>query len=116
MKTQKIMPKYILNKYGLRDIDMVFMENLFENQPKIEKVTLFESRAMGTHKLASDVDLALMGSLDFTDILHIKYILENEAPALLVFDLLHYNTLINQELKKEIDQKGKIIYNKKQPR
>jgi predicted nucleotidyltransferase len=87
------------------------MNNLFVSIPGVEKVILYGSRARGDHRLGSDVDLAIFGdNITRSHIANIHDLLENESPALLFFDVLHYNTLTNEALKKEIDKYGKVIY------
>jgi predicted nucleotidyltransferase len=102
-----------LNEYGLREKDIAFMINLFRQQPEIEKVMLFGSRAYGNYRLGSDVDLALTGrNITPKVINHIHYILEEESPTLLWFDVLHYETVKNDKLKEEIAKYGRVIYSK----
>lgn len=102
---------YTLNQFGLRDKDMQYMYNLFTGMPQIEKVILYGSRAAGNFEKGSDVDLALAGiNITCRHIAHVHDMLENESPTLLWFDVLHYNTLKNEKLKKSIDQEGIVIF------
>src|ERR1044071_5288482 len=104
---------YSLNKYGLREKDMQYMLKLFAELPAIEKVILYGSRADGSFEKGSDVDLAVAGKkVTFSDISHIHFMLENESPTLLWFDVLHYNTLTNEKLKQNIKTNGVVIYEK----
>ncbi len=105
------MISYNLNEYGLRKKDMDYLNQLFVSNPSIERVLIFGSRAKGKHRLASDIDLALVGnSISASDTRRIHSLLENESPTLLWADVLHYNSLSDSALKKEIDQWGKVIY------
>jgi len=102
-----------LNEFGLREKDIEFMINLFNQQPEIEKVLLYGSRAYGNYRLGSDIDLALAGKYITPQIVnHIHYILEEESPTPLWFDVIHYDTIKSDKLKEEIDSFGKVIYNK----
>jgi predicted nucleotidyltransferase len=102
-----------LNEYGLRDKDVDFMINLFRQHSEIEKVLLYGSRSNGSHELGSDVDLALTGKNITPKIVNlIHYVLEEESPTPLWFDVLHYDTIKNEKLKEEIDSSGKVIYKK----
>ncbi len=104
---------YSLNEYGLREKDMDFMMNLFVQYPEIEKVVLYGSRASGNYDLGSDVDLAIKGkNVKLHEIVRIHDILEEESPIPLWFDVLLYERLKNEKLKKEIDSFGKVIYTK----
>jgi predicted nucleotidyltransferase len=103
----------VLNEFGLRQKDIDFMIHLFEKHPEIEKVMLYGSRANGRHELGSDVDLAILGKdVTYRIVSHIHFILEEESPTPLWFDVLHYDTLKNETLKKEIESDGKVIYKK----
>lgn len=102
---------YTLNQYGLRDKDMQYMYAVFAGIPQIEKVILYGSRAAGTFEKGSDVDLALAGSsITPYHIARVHNMLENESPTLLWFDVLHYNSIKNEKLKKNIDEEGILIY------
>ena len=104
---------YTLNQYGLRDKDMKYMYDLFASIPGIEKVILYGSRARGDFERGSDVDLAVAGSeVSYSDIAKVHHMLENESPTLLWFDVLHYNTLKNEKMKKSIDKDGIAIFKK----
>lgn len=102
-----------LNLFGLRKKDVDFMLNLFAQHKEIEKVILYGSRARGTHRLGSDVDLALIGkTVTFSLTNKIHYILEEESPTPLWFDVLHFDLLEEGEFKSEIRKEGVVIYNK----
>lgn len=104
---------YTLNKYGLRERDMQYMLQLFRTIPAVKKVILYGSRSTGDFEKGSDVDLAVIGEdVTFRDIAHLHHALENEGPTLLWFDVLHYDTLKNEELKKNIIDMGTVIYKK----
>jgi len=104
---------YTTNTFGLRDKDMHYMHDLFIAFPAIDKVILYGSRARGNFRKGSDVDLAIVGAnISFTDISRIHFLLENEGPTPLWFDVLHYDTLKNERLKHFIDQEGIVIYEK----
>jgi predicted nucleotidyltransferase len=102
-----------LNEYGLRKKDIDFMINLFRQHPEIETVVLYGSRAYGNHQLGSDVDIALTGKDITPQIVNkVHYVLEEESPTPLWFDVLHYDRIKNEKLKEEIDSFGKVIYKK----
>jgi len=104
---------YTLNKFGLREKDMQYMLQLFKQIPAIEKVILYGSRSTGNFEKGSDVDLAVIGKkVTFTDVAHLHNVLENKSPTLLWFDVLHFDTLKNEKLKKNIIDEGIVIYEK----
>lgn len=52
--------------HGLSDATVGLISGVFERFPEIHAVNLFGSRAKGTHKPGSDIDLSLVGeSLDW---------------------------------------------------
>ncbi|HED38187.1 MAG TPA: nucleotidyltransferase domain-containing protein [Ignavibacteria bacterium] len=101
------------NDFGISDKSYALMVESLQQFPEIEKVYIFGSRAMGNYKKGSDIDLAIVGeNIDFetTSRLHGKL---NEALPIPYFvDVVDFNTIENQALKKHILTEGKIIYEK----
>lgn len=95
---------------GLSEKELEVLKNTFQKFPEIKEVILFGSRALNTHKIASDIDLALIGDIDIQTLSKLKYTLEEDTILPYFFDVLIYNNLENQELKEHIDSFGKIIY------
>lgn len=78
---------------------------------EIEKAAIYGSRAMGNFKPGSDIDLVIFGNkITPETIIKLKTKLEQELPIPYYFDLTHYDTLINSDLKKHIDDFGKVFY------
>ncbi len=97
--------------YGLSDADINYMKSSFLKYKNIESVILFGSRALGNYRASSDVDIAILGrDLDRKDLLGLSYELNEESPIPFDFDVLDYAGIKNKELKKHIDEFGKIIY------
>lgn len=84
----------------LRDI------SCFSRKNGIRRVILFGSRAKGTHTERSDIDLAVSGG-DFDGFYW--DIMEN-THSLLSFDLINLDSQVSDELKKEIERDGILIY------
>jgi predicted nucleotidyltransferase len=74
----------------------------------IEKVILFGSRARGNNSERSDIDLAVSGG----DALNFYYDVEEEVRTLLMFDVVDLNKGISDELQREIDRDGVVLYEK----
>ncbi|TAN00972.1 MAG: nucleotidyltransferase domain-containing protein [Chitinophagaceae bacterium] len=109
------MISYITNNFGLREKDMQYMMQLFQSYPAVEKVILYGSRARGDFRLGSDVDLALAGpTISSKDVMRIHSKLEEDSPIPLGFDVVHYDTIENQILKKLIIEEGVFIYQKQE--
>lgn len=72
---------------------------------------IFGSRAMGQEKRGSDIDIALIGkNLSSKQVTRISSILNQELPIPYFVDVLHYNTLENEQLKAHIDKEGKPLF------
>lgn len=95
---------------GLTTKDQQETLAVFKKFPEIESVFLFGSRAMGNYKPGSDVDLALVGKIDFSTIARVKALLEEHSSMPYFFDIIHYNTIENIDLKRHIDEKGVVVY------
>lgn len=97
-------------RFGIEESDWAKITNVFAHFHNIEKAILFGSRAKGTNKPFSDVDIALVGkNLSVDDLLNLK----NEIDDLLLpyeFDFCIYNNLKNPDLKSHIDRRGVEIY------
>ena len=75
---------------------------------KVKRVKLFGSRARGTNRERSDVDILAFGD----DIDGFRNALEEEAETLLKFDVLDAKSTFSEELKSEIERDGVVIYEK----
>lgn len=96
--------------YGLLERDLQWIEKAIAKYPEIEEAVIFGSRAMGNYKRGSDVDLAVKGArIDRRIINRISDDLNEEYPLPYFFDVVHYESISNEELKRHIDTVGKII-------
>lgn len=97
--------------FGLLPRDMEYILKAFKKYSEIESVYIFGSRAIGNYKKSSDVDIAVKGiNLDRRTVNRISDELNEEYPIPYFFDVIHYDIISNEELKKHIDEFGKIIY------
>jgi predicted nucleotidyltransferase len=95
---------------GLSDSELQTLRDVFERFPDISEVILFGSRAHGTHRPSSDVDLALKGkNLSIDTLAKLRYILEEETNLPYFFDIVIYDRVENEALKREIDEGGEKI-------
>ncbi|MAZ77828.1 MAG: hypothetical protein CMF39_04050 [Legionellaceae bacterium] len=80
--------------------------------PKISRAILYGSRAKGTYRPNSDIDLTLRADeLDYAELVKV----ENELDDLLLpytIDLSDYQKIDNPELIAHIDRVGQIFYSK----
>lgn len=98
---------------GLSSTDIQKILKVFESFPQIESALLYGSRAMGTYRDGSDIDLTLKG-----DPLDLKVLnrVSNALDDLLLpyqFDLSVYASLQNQDILDHIERVGVLFYSKK---
>lgn len=117
MKKQMVMPNYSMNKkeknaFGLTDRDIKTLQDIFKKHPDVQKVFIFGSRAKGTYKPGSDVDLAIMNEgVKDTFIREMESDFEDSSLPYTV-DLVNYHTIKHPELKNHIDRVGLPFYEK----
>ena len=76
----------------------------------VDKIILFGSRAQNRSNKTSDIDIAIFSNnWTSTDINLVYDKLEENISTIFQFDVLHYNSLRNDILKKEIN-KGITLY------
>jgi len=97
--------------FGLKETDIEKIKTVFSAYPKIDKVLLFGSRAKGNYRNNSDINLSLVGDVNFETVLSI----ENKLDDLLLpytFDISIFNKLDNRDLIEHIDRVGQKFYEK----
>lgn len=100
-----------MDKFGLPDKTIEAINNLFASFKEIDKVKIFGSRARGDFKRGSDIDLALFGEINEKLLRHITSELD-ELPTPYKFDVVNYNDIENTTLRQNIDNDGKIFFQK----
>lgn len=88
------------------------LQSLFAKHPSIKEALLFGSRALGTHRESSDIDIALKGDISPTLIAHLKEELEDSTLPYFC-DILDYERA-PQELKEHIDTYALPLYTKEE--
>lgn len=99
--------------YGLKDIELAKLNEVFATNERIERVVLYGSRAKGNYKPFSDVDITLEGDeLTHTDLSRLSLAIDD----LLLpyqFDISIFHTMKNEALIDHIRRMGITIYEKK---
>lgn len=89
------------------------LEMVFRNHENIKEVILYGSRAKGTNRQYSDVDIVLVGEKITSN----EYsVIDREIDDLLLpffFDISIYHTLTNSNLLESINQTGVVVYKNK---
>ncbi len=99
--------------HGLGERDTESIVRASRELPEIEEVILFGSRAKETHKKASDVDLAVKGkNISDKTVKKLSSKLNEELPLPYFVDIVHYETIKNNDLIDHIDRVGRIIYSR----
>ena len=97
-------------KYGLSERNIQTILAILGKYPEIKEVSVFGSRAMGTHHAGSDIDLAVMNE-DVSYGTIRKIISDFEESTLPYFvDVVNYPELEHEELREHIKLTGKKIY------
>ncbi|MCM2281074.1 MAG: nucleotidyltransferase domain-containing protein [Bdellovibrionaceae bacterium] len=99
------------DRHGLSHETISALKKIFSQHPSIEKVVLYGSRAKGTYKHGSDIDLTIFSSPKLTtqDLLRI----ENEIEELMLpykIDLSLFHQIENPDLIDHIQHIGQIFY------
>ncbi len=94
----------------LRARDLETLTAVFRRFPHVECVTLFGSRATGTARRASDIDLAMFAP-DATDEEWFAFCEAiDEAPVIFELDVLRLDAVSSERLREKIDREGVPIY------
>ncbi len=98
--------------FGFTERNHRTIQSIFEKFSSVKEVILFGSRASGTFRPYSDIDLCLMNA-DFDQQQHLAIIDAFEESDLPFFtDILVFHRLQNEALKNQIKETGKLIYSK----
>jgi predicted nucleotidyltransferase len=95
--------------FGLSDRTLNKLKSVFQSFPEIEKAFIFGSRAEGTFREGSDIDIALKGSLNFRLMLRISRKLD-ELNLPYKIDLVDIDRVTEQALVQHIENVGVEIY------
>ncbi|HYX05627.1 MAG TPA: nucleotidyltransferase domain-containing protein [Bacteroidales bacterium] len=100
-------------KYGLKNETIKAIQNVFARYPRIEKAILYGSRAKGTYRKGSDIDLTLIGKdLDLTTLFEIETALDDLLLPYKI-DLSIYRKIENSDLLEHIVRVGLVFYERK---
>lgn len=100
------------NKFGLTDRDISTLTEILRKHTTVADVVVFGSRAKGTFKPGSDIDLAVMNDgVNDAEILNIKNDLEESSLPYLV-DILNYPKIKTPDLISHITRVGISFYKK----
>lgn len=99
--------------FGLKEQDITDIVAAIGNFAEIEKASIFGSRAKGTYKPGSDVDIAIFGdSITFDTVSRLHGALQDQSRMPYFFDIVDYSHLTNGALKEHIARVGMIIFDR----
>lgn len=95
---------------GLWPEEMDRLHSIFSNERSVSKVLLYGSRAKGTHRPGSDIDLTLVGR-DLT-VTHLLDLASKIDDLLLPYevDLSIFEHIDNRALVEHINRVGKVVF------
>lgn len=97
-------------KFGLKEEVIQAIINVLARHPEVEKALLYGSRAKGTYKPASDIDLTMLGeAIDISILNKISWELDDLLLPY-TFDLSIYYHLDDPGLLDHINRVGVIFY------
>lgn len=96
--------------YGLKNSDLETICQTLKQYPNVTQAILFGSRAKGTHRPGSDVDIALKGNKLTETVLQISMYLNQESLLPYQFDIIDYHSIENQNLIDHINRVGVVLY------
>ena len=98
--------------FGLPDTTIFSLQGVLEKHPEVEAAILYGSRALGTFRMNSDIDLTLLGNkLTLSQL----FLIESQIDDLLLpykVDLSIKHQIDNPQLLDHIDRVGVIFYQK----
>jgi len=101
-------------RFGLKTNCIKDIINVLKLQSEVEEALIFGSRAMGTYKNGSDIDIALKGEkITFDTIATIRLRLD-ELPYLYMYDIIDYKKISNPAVTAHIDELGITFYKKEE--
>jgi len=106
------MPSSSSPSFGLTQVELNEVIRILEAFDAVQGAILFGSRAKGSHKPGSDIDIALIGDNLESCITQIAYQLNEELTLPYFFDVLDYKNISHQDLKEHIDRVGVRFYSK----
>jgi len=98
------------SEFGLSPTTRQTIRHILAEVPAVKKAVLYGSRAKGTYRPGSDIDLTLFGdALDLDTLGQIATRLE-ESPIPYQVDLSIYGLIEHAGLREHIERAGKVFY------
>lgn len=98
-----------MNPPPLSSRELALIQGVFRRHPEISSVTLFGSRAKGTHSARSDVDLVVSGPVEPLRAEAIAAELD-ELPLPYRFEVQSLDHITHGALREHIERVGVVVY------
>jgi predicted nucleotidyltransferase len=99
----------MIEDIGLSPREIELLHTVFHQHPEISAVVLYGSRAKGTHKPESDIDLVIDGIADPLRAEGVAAELE-ELPLPYQFDVKAFSDIHSPALREHIRRVGRLVY------
>ena len=97
-------------KFGLKDVEISALCNVLASVPEVEEAIIYGSRARGTNRISSDIDITLKGSnLTYLQLALLDAKIDDMYLPYFV-DLSLFSMLRNTDLIESIEREGKVLY------
>ncbi len=98
-----------MTDFGLTPHALQLICGVFARHAAIDEVRIFGSRAKGSHRPESDIDLALFGRIDPKVVAAVAGELD-ELSLPYRFDVQAYGRIVNSALREHIDRVGQVLF------
>ena len=96
-------------EFGLKQNEIAALREALASIPEVEEAIIYGSRARGTNKVSSDIDLTLKGSLSYLQLALLDAKIDDLYLPYFV-DLSLFSMLKNEDLIESIEREGKVLY------
>jgi uncharacterized protein len=97
-------------RFGLNESVIARIHEVFRRFPEIQRAVIYGSRANGSFKTGSDIDLTLYGDELNADLLSTISITLDDLMLPYTFDLSIFDDLQHPELREHIERVGRTFY------
>ncbi len=100
-----------MKHYGISEKSFLLIISAITRYPEVDEVVIFGSRANGSCREGSDIDLAIKGEHCNRRIaIDLQAHLNEELPIPYKVDVVSYNDIKNLALKDQIDKTGQLFF------
>ena len=100
--------------FGLKPETIARIRDILAEHGEVDEAIVYGSRAKGTSKPGSDIDISLKGqAIDLHVLNKISHEFD-ELPIPYTIDVSNYNRIDNPELLSHIDRVGKLLYKRQE--